>query len=95
VESRGIGAASFLSDLGHEVPTALLPRFLTSRGGSAATLGLIEGIADGVAGFTRFLGGPLADDPERRRRVAIGGYAATGVLSAAIGAATAPGRSES
>jgi hypothetical protein len=26
---RGIGVASLLSDLGHEVPTALLPRFIT------------------------------------------------------------------
>ena len=47
----GIGAASLLSDLGHEVPTALLPRFITSLGGSAATLGIIEGIADGLAGI--------------------------------------------
>lgn len=31
----GIGAASFLSDLGHEIPTALLPGFLvTTIGGS-------------------------------------------------------------
>ena len=26
---RGIGTASFLADLGHEIPTALLPSFLT------------------------------------------------------------------
>lgn len=48
---RAIGAASLLSDLGHEVPTALLPSFLTSTlGAPAAALGLIEGIADGAAG---------------------------------------------
>lgn len=36
---RGIGLASLLSDLGHEVPTSLLPRFVTSTlGGSAAAL---------------------------------------------------------
>jgi hypothetical protein len=47
----GIGFASFLSDLGHEVPTALLPSFLTvTLGAPAAALGLIEGIADGAAG---------------------------------------------
>ena len=41
---RGIGAASLLSDLGHEVPTALLPSFLTSTlGAPAAALGVIEG----------------------------------------------------
>jgi MFS family permease len=85
----GIGGASFLADLGHEVPTALLPSFLTSTlGAPAATLGLIEGIADGLAGATRFAGGPLADDPHRRRSAAVGGYAATAVLSGLIGAAT-------
>lgn len=86
----GIGGASLLSDLGHEVPTALLPAFLTSTlGAPAAALGLIEGIADGCAGVARLGGGALADDPERRRRAALGGYAATAVLSSLIGATTA------
>jgi hypothetical protein len=31
---RGIGAASLQSDLGHEVPTALLPSLLTSTLGA-------------------------------------------------------------
>ena len=87
---RGIGFASLLSDLGHEVPTALLPKFITSTlGGSAAALGIIEGIADGIAGIARLAGGALADDPHRRRATAIGGYATTAVLSSLIGAATA------
>jgi MFS family permease len=86
----GIGGASLLSDLGHEVPTSLLPSFLTSTlGAPAAALGLIEGIADGCAGVARFAGGALADDPERRRRAALGGYTATAVLSSLIGVATA------
>jgi hypothetical protein len=48
---RGIGAASLLSDLGHEIPTSLLPSLLTSTlGAPASALGLIEGISDGAAG---------------------------------------------
>lgn len=87
----GIGLASFLSDVGHEVPTSLLPAFLTSTlHGPASALGLIEGIADGLAGAARFGGGALADDPPRRRRIAVGGYATTAVLSSAIGVAVAP-----
>ena len=85
---RGIGAASLLSDLGHEVPSALLPRFITSLGGSAAALGVIEGIADGLAGVARLVGGALADDPHRRRATAVGGYTSVAVLSGLIGAAT-------
>lgn len=77
----GIGSASLLADAGHEVPTALLPSFLT------ATLGVIEGLADGLAGVARLAGGAVADDPVRRRASAVGGYTATAVLSGLIGAA--------
>jgi MFS family permease len=86
----GIGAASLLSDLGHEVPTALLPSLLTSTlGAPASALGLVEGVADGLAGLARLGGGVLADDPARRRAVAVGGYSTTAVLSGLIGAAGA------
>lgn len=87
---RGIGAASLLSDLGHEIPTSLLPSLLTSTlGAPASALGLIEGISDGAAGIARFAGGALADDPHRRRATAVGGYASTAVLTAATAGATA------
>jgi MFS family permease len=87
---RGIGAASLLADLGHEVPTALLPSLLTSTlGAPAAALGVIEGVSDGLAGAARLGGGALADDPHRRRTAAVGGYATTAVLSGLIGAAGA------
>lgn len=87
---KGIGGASLLADLGHEIPTSLLPSLLTSTlGAPAAALRLIEGIADGVAGAARFGGGVLADDPERRRAVAVGGYTVTAILSSLVGLATA------
>jgi sugar phosphate permease len=85
----GIGSASFLADVGHEVPTALLPSLVTATlGAPAAALGLIEGIADGLAGAGRFVGGALSDDPQRRRTLAVGGYTPTAVLSALIGVTT-------
>ena len=81
-----VGLASFLADAGHEVPTALLPSFLTSTlGAPAAALGIIEGLADGAAGGARLFGGVLADDPGLRRRTATGGYIGTAVLAALIG----------
>jgi MFS family permease len=85
----GIGMASFLADVGHEIPTALLPNLLTATlGAPAAALGLIEGIADGLAGAARLAGGAIADDPQRRRAQAVGGYTTTALLSSLIGAAT-------
>jgi MFS family permease len=85
----GIGSASFLADVGHEVPTVLMASFVTATlGAPAAALGLIEGVSDGLAGVGRFVGGALADDPQRRRTVAVGGYSATAILSALIGATT-------
>ena len=87
---RGIGAASLLADAGHEVPTALLPSFLTATlGAPASALGLIEGVSDGLAGAARLGGGALADDPHRRRETAVGGYASTAILSGLIGVASA------
>jgi len=84
----GIGSASLLSDAGHEIPTALLPSLVTATlHGPAAALGVIEGVADGLAGAAKLAGGALVDDPQRRRSVAVGGYATTAVLSAGIGAA--------
>lgn len=86
----GIGLASLLADVGHEVPTALFASLVTiTLGAPVAVLGLIEGLADGLAGLARFVGGTLSDDPERRRRVALGGYALTAILSSLIGVAGA------
>jgi hypothetical protein len=84
----GIGVASFFADVGREIPTALLPALLTSFGAPAAALGLIEGVANGAAGIARLAGGPIADDPRRRRSAALGGYATTAILSALLGIAS-------
>jgi MFS family permease len=82
----GIGLASFLADMRHEVPTALFASLVTmTLGAPAAVLGLIEGLADGLAGLARFAGGALADDPHRRRTIALGGYSLTAILAALIG----------
>src|SRR5512133_2124349 len=84
-----IGAASFFSDAGHEIATAVLPSFLTGvLRGSAATLGLIEGLSDALLGIAKLLSGPLANQPARRVQLARGGYLLTAVFTAAIGLAT-------
>lgn len=85
----GVGTASFFSDSGHEITTAVLPGFLTTTlHASARALGVIEGISDALTGAMKLIGGPLANDPTSRGRLASGGYLATAVATGAIGAAT-------
>lgn len=85
-----VAAASLFSDAGHELATSLLPTFLTStlHAGPAA-LGAIEGVSDALVGLSKLAGGPLANDPARRGRLASGGYLGTAIATAAIGLTTA------
>lgn len=91
--SRGIasvGLASFFSDSGHEIATAVLPSFVvTTLRGSAGVLGLIEGLSDALTGIAKLIGGPLANDPPRRAKMATGGYLVTAAATGAIGFAAA------
>lgn len=81
-----VAAASFFSDSGHEIATAVLPGFVTGvLHGSAGALGVIEGLSDALLGVAKLIGGPLADDPVRRVRLARGGYTLTALATAAIG----------
>jgi MFS family permease len=83
-----VGAASLLSDAGYEATTSVLPTFLTGTlGASAAALGVVEGISDALVGVMKLVGGPLANDPKRRGRIASGGYLGTALATGAIGAA--------
>jgi MFS family permease len=85
-----VGAASFFSDSGHEIATALLPSFLISvLHSSAGALGIIEGLSDALMGVMKLVTGPLANDATRRRRLATGGYIGTAVATGALGLATA------
>jgi MFS family permease len=77
-----MGLASLLSDVSHEMATAVLPGFLTALGVSAAALGLIEGVADGVASFVKLASGWLSDRAGRRKPIAVGGYFITGTSTA-------------
>src|SRR4051794_8479289 len=53
----GIGLASLFSDWSHEIATTLMPAFLATMGASAAWLGLIEGVADGLSSFAKMTSG--------------------------------------
>jgi MFS family permease len=74
-----MGLTSFFSDFGHEMATAILPVFLVSLGGSAALLGLIEGIADASISFMKLVSGWYSDFIGKRKPFAIIGYFLTAI----------------
>jgi MFS family permease len=84
----GTALASFLSDVSHEMATAVLPAFLVGLGGGPAALGWIEGSADGLSALAKLWGGIAADRMQRRKPLASVGYLVTGVGTAAIGLCT-------
>jgi MFS family permease len=86
----GVGAASLFSDAGHEIATSLLPTLLTGplHAGPGA-LGAVEGVSDALVGLAKLAGGPLATNPDRRARIASGGYLGTALFTGLIGVASA------
>lgn len=75
---------SFLSDLGHETFTTLLPSFLATLGAPAYALGLIEGISDGASSFAKLLSGYYSDTMGKKKEIATLGYLATGLFPALV-----------
>ncbi len=74
-----MGLTSFFSDFGHEMATAILPAFLVSVGGSAALLGVIEGVADASISLMKLLSGWYSDYIGKRKPFAVLGYLFTTV----------------
>jgi MFS family permease len=77
----GMCLASLLSDLGHEMATAIMPLFIASIGSSPAALGIIEGASDGASTFAKVGSGRLADYRGMRHTVASLGYLVTGLAT--------------
>ena len=75
----GMGLASLLGDAGYEMATSVLPAFLATIGVSASALGAIEGIADGVASFTKLGAGWWSDRLGHRKAIVVAGYTLSGV----------------
>jgi MFS family permease len=73
----GVGVTSALGDFCYETTTVILPGFLAVLGIPAAALGLIEGIADAVASFTKMVSGFIADKLGHRKLLVLVGYALT------------------
>ena len=85
----GAGLTSALGDFCYETTTVILPGFLAVLGIPAAVLGLIEGVADAVASFTKMVSGYIADKLGHRKLLVLVGYALTPLGQALIALASA------
>jgi MFS family permease len=75
----GAGITSALGDFCYETTTVILPGFLAVLGIPAAVLGIIEGVADAVANFTKMVSGYIADKLGHRKLLVLLGYGLTPV----------------
>lgn len=86
----GLGCASFFSDVGHEMATTAMPILLATMGANSATLGVIEGLADGLSSLAKLFSGHWSDRLKRRKPLAVAGYllTASGMASFAFASAS-------
>lgn len=72
---RGLAAVSGFNDAASEMVYPLLPAFIVGTlGGSAATLGALDGASDLAASLLRLLSGKYADQKARRGPLVLFGY---------------------
>lgn len=76
------GLTSLLSDMCHEMATAILPQFMQVIGASAAALGFIEGTADAISSFTKLGSGYHSDKIGHRKSWTVFGYLLTAISKA-------------
>jgi MFS family permease len=80
----GMAVTSFLSDLGHEAQSTLLPTFMAALGLPPLALGAVEGLADAASSFMKLGAGWISDRIGRRKGLVVGGYLSTGLASGFI-----------
>ena len=80
----GAGITSAFGDFAYETTNVILPGFLAVLGVPAAFLGIIEGIADAVASFTKLAAGYISDRLGIRKSLVVVGYGLTPLGQALI-----------
>jgi MFS family permease len=85
-----LGITSLFTDVATEMIFPLLPVFISSLGGGATFLGLIEGLADATSSLLKLASGYLGDRPGRKKPLVIAGYGLATVVRPFVALATAP-----
>ena len=70
-----LGFVSLFMDVSSELVHSLLPIFMTTvLGASMVTVGIIEGVAEGIAATTKVFSGAVSDYFRKRKLIAVIGY---------------------
>ncbi len=86
----GLGLISLMNDMSSEMIYPLLPVFLTSvLHASAASLGVIEGVAETTVSVLKYLSGYISDRTRKRKAIFAAGYTVSNIIRPLIGIATA------
>lgn len=88
---KATGFVSFFTDMGSEIIYPILPMFLVGLKATRATIGLIEGLAEGVPTLVRLVSGYISDRVRSRKWMILFGYSISTVFKPLIGLARASG----
>ncbi|HYC91624.1 MAG TPA: MFS transporter [Thermoanaerobaculia bacterium] len=84
-----LGLAALLNDTASELIYPLLPIFLsTTLGATPVVIGMIEGVADGLASILKYFSGSISDRQRRRKPWVVSGYGLAAASRLLIAAAT-------
>ena len=87
-----LGFVSMFMDISSELIHSLLPIFmLTLLGASIATIGVLEGLAEGTAAVTKVFSGAISDYFRKRKALAVAGYALSALTKPIFPLATTVG----
>ncbi|MCD6281665.1 MAG: MFS transporter [Deltaproteobacteria bacterium] len=85
----GLGLISLMNDMSSEMIYPLLPVFLTSvLHAGAASLGIIEGVAETTVSVLKYFSGYVSDRTGKRKAIFAAGYTVSNVIRPLIGVAT-------
>lgn len=85
---KRLAAVSFFTDFASEMLYPIMPLLWSSLGFSAQMIGIIEGVAEAVAGLSKLLWGYLADRFHRYRTLVILGYGISAIMKPLLGLTT-------
>lgn len=87
---KGLALVSLFNDFASEMVYPLLPAFVVGTlGGTATTLGMLDGAADLTAAATKWVSGDLADRPGWRKPLIVLGYFSAILIRPFMAAASA------